>query len=118
MAISRRGSSVQASSFATKMASSTRGWTDQATAALLEALKTRESLWNTKCKSYKNRNTKKKHYDESLHDCGKNVDLHVIPRLQLLKIPLSDWRLPGEPRSKEMNFASAIARRTMLINFL
>ena len=31
---------------------------------LLEALKTRESLWNTKCDSYKNRNTKKKNYDE------------------------------------------------------
>ena len=55
---------VQASFFATKMAASTRGWTDRATSALLEALKTRESLWNTKCESYKNRNTKKKHYDE------------------------------------------------------
>ena len=56
---------------------------------------------------------------ESLHGFGKNVDLHVIPRLQLLQIPPSDW-LPGEPRSKEIDFAfaSAIARRTMLKKFL
>ena len=46
------------------MAASTRGWTDRATSALLEALKTRKNLWNTKSESYKNRNTEKKHYDE------------------------------------------------------
>ena len=67
-------SSVEASFFATKMAASTRGWTDRVTSALLEALKTRESLWNTKCESYKNRNTKKKHYEEIIvilkEDCA------------------------------------------------
>ena len=69
-------SSVQASFFATKMAASTLGWTDQATSALLEALKIRESLWNTKCESYKNRNTKKKHYDKIV--C--NIERRLCPR--------------------------------------
>lgn len=75
------GSSVQASLFATKMASSTRVWTDRATSALLEALKTRESLWNAKCESYKNINTKKKHYDEIVtilkEDC-EDIDLAAV----------------------------------------
>ena len=75
------GSSVQASLFATKIASSSRGWTDRATSALLEALKNRESLWNTKCESYKNRNTKKKHYDEIViilkEDC-EDIDLAAV----------------------------------------
>ena len=31
---------------------------------MLVTLKTRESLWNKKCESYKNRNTKKNHYVE------------------------------------------------------
>lgn len=63
------------------MAWSMRGWTDRATSALLEALKTRESLWNTKCESYKNRNTKKKHYDEIViilkEDC-EDIDLAAV----------------------------------------
>ena len=69
-------SSVQASFFATKMAASTRGWTDRATSALLENLKTRESLRNTKCESYKNRNTKKKHYDAN----SSNIERRLYPR--------------------------------------
>ena len=65
-----------------------RGWTDRATSALLEALKTRESLWNTKCESYKNRNTKKKHYDEIViilkEDC-EDIDLAAVKgKMELL----------------------------------
>ena len=37
----------------TKIAASTRGRADRATSALLEALKTREGLWNTKCERIK-----------------------------------------------------------------
>ena len=48
---------------------------------LLEALKTRESLWNTKYDSYKNRNTKKKHYDEIIiilqEDC-EDINLAAV----------------------------------------
>lgn len=39
-------------------------WTDNATSLLLESLQSRESLWNTKIPSYKNRNTKKTEYGE------------------------------------------------------
>ena len=70
--------------FATKMAASTRGWTDRTTSALLEALKTRESLWNTKCESCKNRNTKKKHYGEIVvilkEDCAHSRTHHLLLR--------------------------------------
>ena len=77
-------SSVQASFFAMKMAASTRGWTDRATSALLEALNSRESLWNTKCESDRNRNTKKKHYDEIViilkEDCAHGRTHHLLLR--------------------------------------
>ena len=39
-------------------------WSDKATSVLLEALRDRQSLWNTKSESYKNRNIKKKEYQE------------------------------------------------------
>ena len=39
-------------------------WSDKATSVLLEALRDRQSLWNTKSESYKNRNIKKKDYQE------------------------------------------------------
>ena len=35
-------------------------WSDKATSVLLEALRDRQSLWNTKSESYKNRNIKKR----------------------------------------------------------
>ena len=77
-------SSVQASFFATKIAVSTCGWTNRATSALLEALKTRESHWNTKFESYENRNTKKKHYDEIVvilkEDCAQGRTHHLSLR--------------------------------------
>ena len=59
--IQQISSGFQASFLPIEMVASTSGWTDRATSALLEALKTRERLWNTKSKSYKNKNTKKKH---------------------------------------------------------
>ena len=66
------------------MAASTRGWTDRETSALLEALKTRESLWNSKCESYKNRNTKKKHLDEIVvilkERNSSNIERRSCPR--------------------------------------
>ena len=39
-------------------------WSDKATSVLLEALRDRQSLWNTKSESYKNRNIKKNEYQE------------------------------------------------------
>ena len=39
-------------------------WSDKVTSVLLEALRDRQSLWNTKSESYKNRNIKKKDYQE------------------------------------------------------
>ena len=73
--------SIQAYFLATKMAASTRGWTDRAIFALLEALKTRESLCNTKSESSKNRTTKKKHYDkivEILKEDFEDINLTTV----------------------------------------
>ena len=39
-------------------------WSDKATSVLLEGLRDRQSLWNTKSESYKNRNIKKNEYQE------------------------------------------------------
>lgn len=39
-------------------------WSDKAISVLLEALRDRQSLWNTKSESYKNRNIKKNEYQE------------------------------------------------------
>lgn len=41
-------------------------WTDSAVSVLLEALQSRESLWNTNVPEYKNRDKKKTEYDELL----------------------------------------------------
>jgi len=51
------------------MAASTRTackWTDAFVSLLLEALRARESLWNSRSENYKNCNTKKKEYEEIL----------------------------------------------------
>lgn len=65
-----------------KMAATSRNvWSDRKTSTLLEALRDRESLWNTKSDSYKNRNVKKKHYDkilEILKDDSPDVDLQYV----------------------------------------
>ena len=56
-------------------------WSDQATSTLLESLRDQESLWNTKSDSYKNRNIKKKDYDEILEvlkDDNFHVDLQSV----------------------------------------
>ena len=39
-------------------------WTDSSISLLLDALKTRESLWNSKLTSYRDRNIKKREYQE------------------------------------------------------
>ena len=39
-------------------------WIDKSTYMLLEALKSKESLWNKRVESYRNRNVKKLEYDE------------------------------------------------------
>ena len=44
-------------------------WNDSAT-TLLELLQTRESLWNVKAASYRDRNKKKSEYDEILVGVG------------------------------------------------
>ena len=41
-------------------------WTDSVVFKLLEALQSRESLWNTSITEYKNKNKKKTQYDELL----------------------------------------------------
>ena len=64
------------------MAATTRVvWSDEAISTLLEALRDRESLWNTRSDSYKNRNIKKKEYDEILQilkDDNFPVDLQSV----------------------------------------
>ena len=48
---------------------------------LLEALRARESLWNSRSENYKNRNTKKKEYEEILailREDWPDVDLPAI----------------------------------------
>ena len=41
-------------------------WTDALVSLLLEALRAWESLWKSRSENYKNRNTKKKEYEEIL----------------------------------------------------
>ena len=56
-------------------------WTDAFVSLLLEALRVRESLWNSRSVNYKNCNTKKKEYEEILAILRENwpdVDLPAI----------------------------------------
>ena len=56
-------------------------WTDHATSLLLEALQSRESLWNTKAASYRNRNVKQREntdLKDILHEEIPEVDLAAI----------------------------------------
>ena len=56
-------------------------WTDALVSLLLEALRARESLWNSRSENYKNRNTKKKEYEEILdilREDWPDVDLPAI----------------------------------------
>ena len=56
-------------------------WTDHGTSLLLEALQSRESLWNIKAASYRNRNVKQREYTELkdiLHEEIPEVDLAAI----------------------------------------
>ena len=56
-------------------------WTDALVSLLLEALRDRESLWNSRSEKYKNRNTKKKEYEEILailREDWPDVDLSAI----------------------------------------
>ena len=41
-------------------------WTDSAMSLLLECLRSRESLWNTRVESYRDRNKKKAEHEEIL----------------------------------------------------
>ena len=53
-------------------------WSDSATTTLLELLRTRESLWNVKAASYRDRNKKKSEYEEilvGLEDDVPGIDL-------------------------------------------
>ena len=75
------GSGFQASLFATKMATSTRGWTDRVTSAILEALRTARKLMEYQSENYKNRNAKKKHYEEIVEipkDDIQDIDLAAV----------------------------------------
>eukprot|EP00794_Sanderia_malayensis_P010569 gene10569-11690_t len=57
-------------------------WTDQATSTLLEALRSRESLWNSKSERYKNRNVKKKEYAEIKDMLKDEIPLLDLPALK------------------------------------
>lgn len=60
------------------MAANSVRWSDSATTTLLELLRTRESLWNVKAASYRDRNKKKWEYEEILvemHDEVPGIDL-------------------------------------------
>ncbi|XP_046844158.1 uncharacterized protein LOC124438183 [Xenia sp. Carnegie-2017] len=56
-------------------------WPDQVVSLLLDTVRERESIWNTKSKHYKNRNMKNAHYQEILQAIKvelPNVDLPNI----------------------------------------
>ena len=56
-------------------------WTDALVSLLLEALRDRKSLWNSRSEKYKNRNTKKKEHEEILailREDWPDVDLPAI----------------------------------------
>lgn len=56
-----------AASMSTSAASSTGFyWPDRVVTLLLEAVREKESLWNTKSEAYKNRNVKEVQYEEVL----------------------------------------------------
>lgn len=63
---------------ATANVSSKGNWPDHVVSLLLEAVRKRESIWNTKSEEYKNRNIKKAQYEQVLQiikDELPNVDL-------------------------------------------
>ena len=56
-------------------------WTDALVSMLLETLRARESLWNSRSENYKNRNTKKEEYEvilAILREDWPDVDLLAI----------------------------------------
>ena len=60
---------------------STFRWTDSATSLLLESLRSRESLWNSKVDSYRDRNKKKTEQEEIiqlLRDEVPDIDLPTL----------------------------------------
>ena len=61
-------------------------WTDSATSLLLECLRSRESLWNTRVESYRDRNKKK-----AEHECLPNVELMTYVRLNNFLILKLRW---------------------------
>ena len=65
-------------------AASSRGiyWPDQVMTLLLEAVREKESHWNTKSEAYKNRNVKKVQYEEVLQLIKEELpDVDFVPRL-------------------------------------
>lgn len=57
-------------------------WSDKAVFLLLDLLHTRASLWNTKHESYKDRNIKKREYDEMLEGLREEVPGLALPGLK------------------------------------
>ena len=65
-------------------AASSRGiyWPDRVMTLLLEAVREKESLWNTKSEAYKNRNVKKVQYEEVLQLIKEELpDVDFMPPL-------------------------------------
>ena len=58
-------------------------WSDKAVSLLLYLLHTRESLWNTKHECYKDRNIKKREYDEMLEGLREEVPGLALPGLKV-----------------------------------
>ncbi|XP_068678679.1 uncharacterized protein [Montipora foliosa] len=58
-------------------------WSDKAVSLLLDLLHTRASLWNTKHESYKDRNIKKREYDEMLEGLREEVPGLALPGLKV-----------------------------------
>ena len=70
-------------------AASSRGiyWPDRVMTLLLEAVREKESLWNTKSEAYKNRNVKKVQYEDVLQLIKEELpDVNFVPRLYLSKV--------------------------------
>ena len=63
------------------MAGNNTNWPDQVVSLLLDTVREREKIWNTKSERYKNRNMKNAHYQEILQAIKvelPNVDLPSI----------------------------------------
>lgn len=60
----------------------TISWSDKSISVLLEALKVRESLWNSKILEYRDRNVKKTQYEEIVAILSEDIPDIDLPAVK------------------------------------